>query len=412
VGDDEEIEECSCTDESGRSDALDEHRSADHGTSPLMAPRSWAAPLLRWRDRLLADSTFQRRSLRWPFARWIARRRMRALFDLCSGFVYSQVLLACIRLDLFERLAESPRSAGQLADELAVPGTSIERLLEAAESLRLVEHRGQGTYGLGPLGAALLGNPAVGMMIEHHHALYADLADPVALLRGERRTTELGRFWAYSRHAGSAALEVDDTKAYSDLMAASQAMIADQVLQACSMRHHRRLLDVGGGAGAFAAAAMERHADLEACVFDLPSVAEQARARFERAGLGDRSSAIGGSFLEDELPTGYDILSLVRVLHDHDDDAVRTLLRAVRRAIPSDGTLLIAEPMLGTRGAEPVTAAYFGFYLMAMGQGRARSPSDLVRLLRECGFERPRMHRTDAPLLVQVLTARPAREAR
>lgn len=337
---------------------------------------------------------------------------MRALFDLCSGFVYSQVLLACIRLDLFERLAESPRTAGQLAESLAVPRASLDRLLEAAGSLRLVEERAEGTYGLGPLGSALLGNPAVGMMVEHHHALYADLADPVALLRGELETTELGRFWAYSRHAGASALESDDTRAYSDLMAASQGMIADQVLQAYPIRRHRRLLDIGGGAGAFATAALERHAGLRACVFDLPSVAEQARARFEQAGLGERGRAVGGSFLDDDLPSGHDLISLVRVLHDHDDDALRTLLRAVRRAIPPDGTLLIAEPMLGTRGAEPVTAAYFGFYLMAMGQGRARSPSVIGRLLRDAGFDRLEMHRTHAPLLVRVLTARPAREGR
>jgi len=377
-----------------------------------MAGRSWVASLRRWRDRLLADPAFQRRSLRVPFARWVARRRMRALFDLCSGFVYSQVLLACIRLELFERLARSPQGAESLAENLDVPRASLDRLLEAAGSLRLVEHRGHGVFGLGPLGAALQGNPAVAMMIEHHHALYADLADPVALLRGERQTTELGRFWAYSRHAGPMPLETGNTKAYSELMAASQGMIADQVLQACPMRRYRRLLDVGGGVGAFAAAAMGRHVDLQACVFDLPSVAEQARVRFERAGFGERGSAVGGSFLDDDLPTGYDLISLVRVLHDHDDDAVLKLLRAVRRAIPSDGTLLIAEPMLGTRGAEPVTAAYFGFYLMAMGQGRARSPAVIGQLLREAGFDRLEVHRTQAPLLVRVLTARPAVQAR
>ena len=43
---------------------------------------------------------------RFPLTRPIARRRARELFDLCAGFVYSQVLLACVRLRLFEILAE------------------------------------------------------------------------------------------------------------------------------------------------------------------------------------------------------------------------------------------------------------------------------------------------------------------
>ena len=40
---------------------------------------------------------------------------------------------------------------------------------------------------LGPLGAAMVGNPGVAAMVEHHALLYADLADPVALLRGAAR---------------------------------------------------------------------------------------------------------------------------------------------------------------------------------------------------------------------------------
>ena len=369
--------------------------------------KSWFAPLLSWRDRLLSDPDFQRRSLRLPLTRWIARRRMRALFDLCGGFVYSQVLLACTRLNLFEMLLQSPRSAADLAQHLDLPLTSLQRLLEAAESLRLVEARGRQRFGLGPLGAALIGNPSVAMMIEHHSALYSDLSDPLALLRGEPETTDLARFWAYSKNTSPTTLNPEETTDYSDLMAASQVMIADQVLLSYSLHTHRRLLDVGGGAGAFALAAMRKHAQLEACVFDLPSVCEQARARFAQSGLEARGRTRGGDFLRDPLPSGYDLISLVRILHDHDDDAVMLLLRAVRKAIAPDGVLLIAEPMLGTRGAEPVGAAYFGFYLMAMGQGRPRSADTIASMPHRAGFAGIRARRTSAPLLARVLTARP-----
>ena len=367
----------------------------------------WLAPLLRWRDRLLTSADFQRRALRWPIANWVARRRMRALFDLCSGFVYSQVLLACIRLQLLERLARSTCSAADLAVELKLPRQSADRLLEAAESLQLVESRAGNKVGLGALGAALLGNPSVAMMIEHHSALYADLQDPVALLRGERETTALGRFWAYAETETPAALGGDDTAAYSRLMAASQELIAEQVLNACSLQSHRRALDIGGGEGAFAAAVMTRHPDLAVCVFDLPSVCRRAQARFERGGFGDRAQTHGGDFMNDPMPSGFDLVSLVRVVHDQDDDEAMHLLRSARKALKPDGMLLVAEPMLDTRGAERVGAAYFGFYLMAMGQGRARSRRELERMLTEAGFRDVREHRTAAPLLVRVLTAQP-----
>jgi demethylspheroidene O-methyltransferase len=98
----------------------------------------------------------------------------------------------------------------------------------------------------------------------------------------------------------------------------------------------------------------------------------------------------------------------VRVLHDHDDAAALAILRAVRRALPPDGVLLLAEPMAGTAGAEPVGEAYFGFYLLAMGQGRARGAAEIDAMLREAGFAPGRMLRTRMPLLVRALVTRPA----
>lgn len=383
----------------------------DDSMPRLSVTRRCIAALRRWRDRLLSDPGFQRRSLHLFLTRPIARRRMRALFDLCSGFVYSQVLLACTRLGLIEKLGEAPRSAAELAAMTALPPDSLERLLEAAESLRLVENRGPEGYGLGPLGAALRGNPAVAMMIEHHSRLYADLADPVALLRGEVEDTRLGRFWPYAHSAGPEALKSAETSAYTDLMAASQEMIADQVLGAYPVHRHRRLLDVGGGSGTFALAALARAPGLRAEVFDLPAVAERARERFERRGHASRARARGGDFRVDPLPAGFDLVTLVRILHDHDDAAVMSILEAVRRAIAPDGVVLIAEPMLGTRGCEPVTAAYFGFYLMAMGQGRPRSSASIESMLDRAGFVEARAHRTSAPLLASVITARPAKSS-
>ena len=134
-------------------------------------------------------------------------------------------------------------------------------------------------------------------------------------------------------------------------------------------------------------------------------MADRARTRFADAGLSHRAEAIGGDFLSQSLPEGADIVSLVRVIHDHDDAAALALLRNVRRALPRDGTLLIAEPMADTAGAEPVGNAYFGFYLLAMGSGRPRTPDELGLLAREAGFDRIRPVATRRPMLTQVLVA-------
>ena len=327
------------------------------------------------------------------------------MFDLCAGFVYSQVLYACVELDVFEQLSAGPLSLEELARRTALEPAAAARLLDAAVSLDLLERRSGSRYALGTLGAALLGNPGIAAMIEHHSMLYADLADPVALLRKPGRATRLSDYWAYASRA-PAELGDADVAAYTSLMSASQSFVADDVLDAWPLTDYRCLLDVGGGDGTFVLKAAARAPQLQLQLFDLPPVAGRARRRFAQAGLADRAQAIGGSFFESPLPAGADIATLVRVVHDHDDSAALRLLSAVARALPASGTLLLAEPMADAPGASPVGDAYFGLYFLAMGQGRARTPTRLMVLLRAAGFRKVRLVPTARPLLVQLIVAR------
>ena len=160
-----------------------------------------------------------------------------------------------------------------------------------------------------------------------------------------------------------------------------------------------------GGNGTFLQAAAAHAPSLRLMLFDLPPVAEQGRAALASAGLADRSAVAGGDFLADPLPGGADVISLIRVVHDHDDAAAIHILRAVHHALPHGGVVLLAEPMAATPGAEPIGDAYFGFYLLAMGRGRARTEAELSSLLKTAGFTRVRRLSTHTPLLVSVIIA-------
>lgn len=61
--------------------------------------------------------------------------------------------------------------------------------------------------------------------------------------------------------------------------------------------------------------------------------------------------------------------------------------------------------MAGTPGAEAMADAYFGFYLMAMGRGRARRADELIAMLDQVGFGRARVLSTSTPLLTRVIHA-------
>jgi demethylspheroidene O-methyltransferase len=115
---------------------------------------------------------------------------------------------------------------------------------------------------------------------------------------------------------------------------------------------------------------------------------------------------IAGDFLQDPLPAGADLVTLVRILHDHDDQGAATLLRSIRAAIAADGALLIAEPMSGAP-RNRVADVYFAFYLLAMGRGRARTPDEIIALLRAAGFRRARVLPTRTPFFLRAILARP-----
>ena len=355
-----------------------------------------------FRNRLLANARFQRAAEAfWP-TRWVARKSARRLFDLIGGFVESQVLAACLELDLLQRLQAGAVPQAELAAELCVPAQRFDVLVAAAHVVGLLEQADDGSVGLGELGAMLLGNPSLPAMIRHHAVFYRDLADPVALLRGEANATELAEFWPY---AGHKAVGKDAARDYSDLMAATQPMVSAEILRAVSFRDVRHVADLGGGKGAFLTALARQYPSLGLSLVDLPAVASLARDALADAGLADRVTVHAADFLADDLPRGADCMTLVRIAHDHDDDAVLELFARIRTALPSGGRLIIAEPMMATPTAPNFGAVYFNFYLLAMGSGRPRRPAELVEMLTKTGFRDCQTHRTAVPMVAEVLSA-------
>jgi demethylspheroidene O-methyltransferase len=364
----------------------------------------WLDDLRARRDRLIASPAFQRWSRANPLTRPMARRRARAGLDLTAGFVYSQVLFACVRLGVFDHLLAAPRRVEALADVLGLSPAATKRLLEAAAALGLVERRSEERWGLSQLGAGFAGNQAALSLVAHQPLLYADLIDPVALLKGERRAS-MADYWPYSDNDGPKALSPEQVAPYSELMAASQPMVAQEALDAYDITRHHRLLDVGGGEGVFLAAAAERAPDLRLTLFDLPAVAERATKRLEIAGCLSRADIHGGDFLRDPLPRGADVVTLIRIVHDHDDETALALLRNIRRALDPGATLMIIEAMSGVKGAETLDA-YYGFYTLAMGRGEPRRVEAIESLLRAAGFGKFRLLDNALPTLTSILVAR------
>jgi len=367
-----------------------------------------AQDLPRWRggwlNRLVARPGFQSWASRFPLTRSRARADGAALFDVVQGFVQSQVLMALVELDLFRRLRAGPQSAEVLGRASDMPAERMQVLLQAGAALGLLKRK-RDRFALARKGAALMGVPGLEAMIQHHKAFYDDLRDPVALLR-EPDDTRLSQFWPY---VFGGEVDAGDAAIYSDLMAQSQRLVAEDTLRTVSLKGVQHLSDIGGGTGAFLEAAGRVNREMNMTLFDLPPVVPDAQARFDAAGMADRVSIVPGSFRDDALPNGADAISLIRVLYDHSDETVRALLAKVHDALPPGGRLIISEPMGG--GARPDGAGdvYFAFYTMAMQTGRARSAEEIMALLGDVGFAEMRSPAPARAYVTRVLTAvRPA----
>ena len=359
------------------------------------------------RDGLLASRRFQRWAAGFPSRGRIARRRAHDLFDICAGFVYSQVLFACVQLRLFDILRDGPQTGEALAVRLSLSPAAARRLLAAAASLRLVERRGASRFGLGVLGAAMLGNPGIGAMVEHHALLYADLQDPVALLRGETHATAIGRFWSYAGSDTPDDASAAEVAAYSTLMSVSQAMLADDVVDAYPFARHRCLLDVGGGEGNFLAAVAARAPGLQLDAFR------------SAGGGGAGGGAVCRSWALRNAPRpSAAIFAAIRCRRGPISPAwfgCCTTTTTGRRWTfcgpfmpPCRPTAPFSSPnpCPTTEAPDPVGDAYFGFYLLAMGSGRPRQPAEIAEMLKMAGFGHIERRPTRQPLLTRLLSAR------
>mgnify|MGYP000225485981 CR=1 FL=1 len=359
-----------------------------------------------WRNRMAASPGFQRWAGSFFLTRFIARRHARELFDLCSGFVYSQVLYAGVQLGLFGKLRNGPLTMAEIAVAVNLPLEGTERLVHAASSLDLLETTEDGRWRLTVSGASIAPSTGLEKLIEHNQLLYRDLLDPVAMLRDPHRSqTAIAAYFPYGEAGRPEDVDPIAAARYSDLMASTVPPLAEEVVDAYPLGKHRKLLDVGGGIGAFLALMGARAPKLDLMLFDLPAVAVHATANLAAEGLANRAEVFAGNFQTDPLPCGADLITLVRVLLDHGDDVALGILRRVREALEPGGTLLVVEPFSGIRGAERVGDAYFGLYLFAMGRGRTRTIPQHQALLRAAGFSRTRLVPTRYPVHTGIIAA-------
>jgi hypothetical protein len=329
------------------------------------------------------------------------------LIRLINSGPMTQALCVAAELRIPDLLASGPRQVEEIAGVTNTHAPSLHRLMRALASLDVCIEREDGSFGLTATGSVLRTDAPDSLRswtILCSKYLWPSAGDLFHCIKtGEtarQRAGEPNRFKL---------LEADKEAAttFNRAMAEISRLVAGEVLAHCRFEGMHRVVDVGGGRGGLLAAVLNAHPQLRGVLFDLPHVIQQVRAELTTACLAERCDLVAGDFFE-SIPPGGDAYLLKAVLHDWDDEQSATILRNCRRAIPSDGILLLIERAVPKRfEANPLhhSIARMDLHMLVEFGGRERTEAEFGNLLENAGFKMSNAVATSTEF--SILEARP-----
>jgi (2Fe-2S) ferredoxin/ubiquinone/menaquinone biosynthesis C-methylase UbiE len=289
------------------------------------------------------------------------------------GFQESRVILTALELDLFTAI-QSGATAAQAAAAAGTEARATEMLLHALASLDLVRKQGA-VFHNAPVAARFLaaGSPDSARMAMLHTA---------RLWHRWSGLTECVR-------TGTAAPDersMESTEAFIAAMHNNARQRAAQLAQAVAAGANR-MLDVGGGSGAYAIAFAQANAKLHVEVFDQPAVLAIAARHIREAGLEERVTTRVGDLCADEFGGGYDLVLISAICHMLGEEENRDLLARVHRALVEGGRVAIQDFLLRADKTGPRAGALFSLNMLVNTRGGASySEEEYTGWLREAGF--------------------------
>lgn len=316
------------------------------------------------------------------------------LIDLATGLWRSQTLTAAIETGLFETLADGGATAPELAERLGIGARPAEILLTACASLGLLEQR-DGRYH----------NAAVTdrYLVPGRPDYFADYVQMIAKYTapGWLKATDAVRNDAPSKPVPdpdrSMFAEGNRPQSFWDGLFAFSTITARHLAKAVDLSGVRRILDVGGGAGATLIELHRQYQHLNGTLLDLPHVCGLAQQRIEAAGMSERIGTVPADFFNDPIPSGHDAILLSMILHDWDEGQNRKIIAGCLDALPSGGKLLISELLVDDDKAGPVDAALMSMNMLVGTWGRNYTAAEYSEWLRDAGCARVHTVRFDSP---------------
>ena len=294
------------------------------------------------------------------------------------AFMESRVILSAIELDIFTAVGTGAKSS-QVASKLKTDPRATETFLNAVTSLDLLEKQGD-IFRNTPVSARYLsadGKNDSRMAMMHMVGLWTRWSTMTDCVR---KGTSVSYREVTER-------EAEFTQAFIAAMHSNAAMRAPLVVKTVGTENVHRLLDLGGGSGAYSIAFAQANPKLKAEIFDLPDVLTIAQGHIAEAGLTDRVTVRPGDMRKDDFDKGYDLVLLSAICHMYSPDENLALLKKAFDAVAPGGRLVIQDFILDPDKTSPRQAALFALnMLVGTPAGGTYNEAEYAGWMRSVGF--------------------------
>jgi SAM-dependent methyltransferase len=303
----------------------------------------------------------------------------RAILEIATAFQRSRPLLTAYELGLFTVLNDEERRSAEVAAAIGADPRATDRLMNALVAMGLLEKR-DGRFRNSPGAAASLvkGRPGYMAGLAHTNHLWDTWSGLTATVREGRP------------HVARGPISERDSDWLRPFIAAMHwraRQSAGELVKLLDLDGVSRVLDVGGGSGAYAMAFARARHGVSAVVFDLPSVVPLTRGYIQEEGLSAAVEAEAGDYLRDPLGSGYDLVFMSAVVHSNSADENRLLVRKAASALNPGGRLVIQDFLMAEDRTGPPQAALFALnMLVGTPSGDTYTESEVREWMAEAGL--------------------------
>jgi (2Fe-2S) ferredoxin/ubiquinone/menaquinone biosynthesis C-methylase UbiE len=313
--------------------------------------------------------------------------------ELIRGFMPSRAVLTALELDVFTAVGNGGTSK-QIAAKIQTAVRATEMLLNALVSLKLLE-KCEGIYTNTPLAARFFveGTPDSARTAQLHIA---------NIWKGWSTLTDAVR-------AGTSVAPRGDNGSVAPFIAAMDHNArgrARAVVQAAGIEGAKRMLDLGGGSGAYSIAFAKAAPDLHADIVDLSEVLPITQEHIRKAGLANRISTRPGDMLTIPLESGhYDLVLLSAICHMYSPEENQQLFERAYYALAPKGRLVVADFILEADKTAPRFGALFALNMLVNTRaGASYSEPEYDAWLKAAGFTDARRVRIPGPVNLMIAT--------